>query len=332
MFWFDKSRKELVSYARNLSFTKRIEFTNSFQEIVKYTLGTDAPKLNFNKTDAKLIDGFEIPFVKALYRTVDNKAECLNELNTRLRKDKLRFDENNEIIVNERGACAYIMLIDTQEGYKIRKIQREGEPKGRLLREFNIIKSLNQVEEEIAKKYIVKVIEVSSNEYIMDYADDSLEQYIMRPQTHLSFDEMITWILRIVDCVYFLHSHEILHRDLHPGNWLFIDKELRVSDFGLACYFTDDRTGKGYKPSYGMPEYTANEQIESLENTSVKSDIYTVGKLINFIFTKSPNKNNHPLHVISEKCTRSNPEERYSSILEIKADIANFLSSHNVVA
>ena len=163
----------------------------------------------------------------------------------------------------------------------------------------------------------------------MEFATDSLDQYISRIGGTPNPDDSKKIILRIIDCVSFLHSNNVLHRDLHPGNWLFINGELKVSDFGLACYLSDDRSGKGYKPSYGVPAYTAPEQLDSLENTSEQSDIYTIGRLINFVFTKSPQKNNHFLHDISEKCTLSEQKQRYYSIAELKEAVLKIFNDMN---
>ena len=212
------------------------------------------------------------------------------------------------------------------DGLKISKRAKEEEPPFRILREFQIIRSLNQLQREANESYIIECEEDPNGGYIMEFATDSLDQYISRIGGTPNPDDSKKIILRMIDCVSFLHSNNVLHRDLHPGNWLFINGELKVSDFGLACYLSDDRSGKGYKPSYGVPAYTAPEQLDSLENTSEQSDIYTVGKLINFVLTKSPQKNSHFLHDISEKCARNDPTQRYSSIAELKFELLRILS------
>jgi serine/threonine protein kinase len=33
----------------------------------------------------------------------------------------------------------------------------------------------------------------------------------------------------------FLHFHKIIHRDLKPDNLLFLEGNLKISDFGLSC-------------------------------------------------------------------------------------------------
>ena len=325
MFWFDNSRKNLASFARNLSSEERGRVEEIFSELISREYGIKAPILRFNSSDAKVINDYEIVFVKSLYRASSNKIRCIREINRCMDKDGLLFSENDESIINARGACAYIKLVDDLDGLKISKRAKEEEPSLRILSELQIMRSLNQLQKEAGGSYIIECEEDSNGGYIMEFAADSLDQYISRIGGTPNPDDSKKLILRIIDCVNFLHSNNVLHRDLHPGNWLFINGELKVSDFGLACYLSDDRSGKGYKPSYGVPAYTAPEQLDSLENTSEQSDIYTVGKLINFVLMKSPQKNNHFLHDISEKCTRAQPEERYTTIMELKQAVVDRL-------
>ena len=329
MFWFDNSRKNLASFARSLSSEERGRVEEIFSELIGREYGIKAPILRFNSSDAKVIDDYEIIYVKALYRAASGKTHCIQEINRCMYKDGLLFSENDESVINARGACAYIKLLYDLDGLKISKRAKEGEPPFRILREFQIMRSLNQLQREANESYIIECEEDPNGGYIMEFATDSLDQYISRIGGTPNPNDSKKIILRIMDCVSFLHSNNVLHRDLHPGNWLFINGELKVSDFGLACYLSDDRSGKGYKPSYGVPAYTAPEQLDSLENTSEQSDIYTVGKLINFVLTKSPQKNSHFLHDISEKCTLNEPKQRYYSIAELKEAVLKIFNDMN---
>ena len=101
--------------------------------------------MRFNSSDAKVIDDYEIIFVKALYRASLDKIRCIKEINLCMHKDGLLFSENDESITNARGACAYIKLVYDLDGLKISKRAREDEPSFRILREFQIMRALNQL-------------------------------------------------------------------------------------------------------------------------------------------------------------------------------------------
>ena len=330
MFWFDNSRRNLVTYTQNLSVSERKAVELQFSEIVKNTLGLSAPILHFNRGDSSSINGYEVEFIKAIYRATSDKLHCIQSINRCMFLDGLVFNENDESIINQRGTCACIMLVETLDGPKIRKVPKETDPLARILREFQIMNSLNRIQEELNESYIIECEEDPRGGYIMEYATDSLYQYVLRIVGLPERDLAIKLTLRIIDCVNFLHINGVLHRDLHPGNWLFIMDKLKIADFGLACNITDDRSSKGYKPHYGVIDYTAKEQKESLENTSEQSDIYTVGRLINFVFTKSSQKNNHIFRNVTDRCTRSDPKQRYSSMAEVKAAVLRILSDMNL--
>ena len=330
MFWFDNSRKNLVVYVQELSFDERNEVQRQFSEITAKPFGSPPPILHFKKSDATVIKDHEIEFIRAIYRASSNKLTCVQSLNRCILVDGLKFCEENETIINERGTCAYISLIESLDGPKIRKIPKETDPSKRILQEIQIMIALNRIQKELDESYIIECAEDFDGGYIMECATDSLYQYILRINGSLERDLSINLALRIIDCVNFLHVNGVLHRDLHPGNWLFVKETLKIADFGLACNITDDRTGKGYKSHYGAMEYTAKEQKKSLENTTEQSDIYTVGRLLNFVFTKSSKNINHIFRAVAEKCIRSEPEQRYSSMLELKGDVLKILNDKGI--
>ena len=109
MFWFDNSRKNLVSYARSFNQKERDQVEKIFAEIIRNEHGTKAPVLRFNSSDARVIDGYEIVFVKALYRASLDKTCCIQEINHCLHKDGLIFSENDEdkFIISPITAFSY---------------------------------------------------------------------------------------------------------------------------------------------------------------------------------------------------------------------------------
>ncbi len=66
----------------------------------------------------------------------------------------------------------------------------------------------------------------------------------------------------------------LLHRDVKPGNILFANQEVKVSDFGLALPLEQTRKGSG--DIWGTPEYIAPEKLLGA-GEDVRSDIYSVG-------------------------------------------------------
>ena len=135
-----------------------------------------------------------------------------------------------------------------------------------------------------------------------------------------------TELLQILDSVEaglsHLHAHKTLHRDLSPGNVLFVDGVWVVSDFGLSIseevaitYRTSSNVGMG------TPDFRSPEQFVSLKSAMVRSDVYGFGKLIQYLTERkwprgAPSIGNNLRDVIA-KATREDPESRYGSVLEV---------------
>ncbi len=107
-----------------------------------------------------------------------------------------------------------------------------------------------------------------------------------------------------------LHHHQILHLDIKPGN-ILIDSDLRplLADFGLSCLC-------GERPAVygGTDGYLAPEQ-KSCGNVDKRSDIFSLGRLIRFMFTDL----RIPLlwKKIAERACQTDPRQRWSSIDQI---------------
>src|SRR5690606_5880277 len=81
---------------------------------------------------------------------------------------------------------------------------------------------------------------------------------------------------QIIDAVKYIHSQDIIHRDLTPRN-LFLDDDLnvKIGDFGLSKKSKEDKLLSTYD-SYGNIMYMAPEELDDYK-CSKKSDIYSLG-------------------------------------------------------
>ena len=111
-------------------------------------------------------------------------------------------------------------------------------------------------------------------------------------------------------------DNPIIHRDIKPSNVI-------ISESG-ETYLLDINVAKWYKPEeaedtklLGTLYYAAPEQFGyGYSASSAKSDIYALGILLNVMITGRIPKEEKaigPVWSIIEKCTRMEPEERYSA-------------------
>jgi len=63
----------------------------------------------------------------------------------------------------------------------------------------------------------------------------------------------------------------------------------------------------------GQLFYCAPEQLLGLKDSSKRSDVFSLGRIINFIMTKSPNKISHIFRTVSEKSTHESSEYRHEN-------------------
>ena len=89
---------------------------------------------------------------------------------------------------------------------------------------------------------------------------------------------------QIVSALYYLHVHNVVHRDIKSHNFL-VDKNLNVKlcDFGLAKH--KDDLNKGAMQFSGTPIYMAQELFLKKVYTSA-IDIFALGTLIYEIYAR----------------------------------------------
>lgn len=103
----------------------------------------------------------------------------------------------------------------------------------------------------------------------------------------LSIPEIVDYTKQICRALRYAHSHNIIHRDIKPGNVL-IEKTgiVRLSDFGIAKIFSGtDITMTG--SAVGTPEYMSPEQALG-KKLDVQTDIYSLGIVMYEMLTKRP--------------------------------------------
>ena len=82
---------------------------------------------------------------------------------------------------------------------------------------------------------------------VMEYFESDLKKLMTQsPRVELSENHVIQILYNILCCMKFLHSANILHRDLKPGNILIdTDCRVKVCDFGLSRSLPESCVGKG---------------------------------------------------------------------------------------
>jgi mitogen-activated protein kinase 7 len=106
---------------------------------------------------------------------------------------------------------------------------------------------------------------------------------IIRSQQPLTDAHYQSFIYQILVGLKYIHSANVLHRDLKPGNLLVnADCELKICDFGLARGFsTDPERNAGFLTEYVATRwYRAPEIMLSFQSYTKAIDIWSVGCIL----------------------------------------------------
>lgn len=184
--------------------------------------------------------------------------------------------------------------------------------RSRFKREFDITKSIQDIEG------IIKVYEYNADDcsYTMEFADTTLEKYCK--SRDLDDNVKIAYMQTILSIMERVHDRDIIHRDLSPSNIFLIHGRLKIADFGLgkdmdAIASHQTITTK----AVGQYSYCAPEQFMSLKRTDKKSDVYALGRVLNFIMTGNPDNVYHDFQFVAMKATSHDPERRYDDAGEM---------------
>lgn len=134
---------------------------------------------------------------------------------------------------------------------------------------------------------IVKVLEAfhanGTTYYSMEYIDGiSLDKKIAQsPQGHMPLTEAIETLKQISAAIAFMHSRNMLHLDVKPGNVMMRkDGTAVLIDFGLSKQYTSDgEPESSTKVGAGTPGYAPIEQASYHEGKGFPTmmDVYALG-------------------------------------------------------
>src|SRR6266571_1872087 len=199
---------------------------------------------------------------------------------------------------------------------------------------------------------IVPIYEVGEREgtcyFSMGFIEgDQLDEVVRRePMPVRRAAELIAKVARTV---HYAHEHNILHRDIKPGNILLDQKgEPHLTDFGLARLVETESTVTRTMEVLGTPSYMAPEQAMG-NNAAITAatDVYGLGAVFYQLLTGHPPfaggttyetikllldtdprqprlwnpKIDRDLSTICLKCLEKDPTRRYGSALALAEDL-----------
>ncbi len=166
--------------------------------------------------------------------------------------------------------------------------------------------------------------------FVMELADRSLKD--MMEAGDLDNAAKRQALFDILSGLEAIHDLGYKHRDLKPGNVLFITRSagacFAISDFGLGAPRdgeTSTLTATGVQG--GTEMYAAPELAKSFRRATIASDIYSFGAILHDFYVgkrRTPYAKQYgsgPIGAIIEKCTETVPRKRYQDIASLRSDL-----------
>jgi serine/threonine protein kinase len=200
--------------------------------------------------------------------------------------------------------------------------------------------------------YILRFVKLEPSKHrnyvVTEYVEGTVLAKRIGKGQRIPETEALRIMSRLCDAVDYLHSHEIVHYDLKPGNVILCaDGAIRLIDFGLAHARLKGRFAfSAPAPAMGTSDYVAPEQIRRRRGrTSV--DIYALGAMLYEMLTGHPPfEGDDPFTVASARqigdpkaprtlnpaispqveevvlrSLRRHPTDRYATVAALKADL-----------
>jgi eukaryotic-like serine/threonine-protein kinase len=157
---------------------------------------------------------------------------------------------------------------------------------------------------------------------VLEYFESISLQELVEQQGPLPWRQVCHLGRQAAEGLAHVHSHELVHRDLKPGNLLVShDGSLKIIDFGLA-YSPSDRMQRKLEKLYakqilGTADFISPEQSRRSSLVDGRSDQYSLGCILYVLLTGSV-----PFPVVSVKQKlAAHREQSPRSLLELVPDL-----------
>ena len=121
---------------------------------------------------------------------------------------------------------------------------------------------------------------------LMELADESLTHFLERSQQPLAYHIEVDLCHDIAQALAYIHSREIIHRDLSGNNVLLIAGKAKITDFGMSRLLDENRCKTSLTTCPGTLVYMPPEALRDPPAYTKKIDCFSFGVLQIQIMTR----------------------------------------------
>lgn len=176
----------------------------------------------------------------------------------------------------------------------------------------------------INNKHVAKYVKMDENEkgvYLLiefihgQSVQEKLNSHAEYFRKKANFEKLFVQLLTGIGA---LHEAHVAYLDLNPDNVMLtqVNNDVVIVDLGF-CFADSFSHTAGCTHKFAAPEL----QEGKIAEVDVSTDIYAVGRFMQYVKEISGVKISSHLQKIIDKCTRHNKNERYSEVQEVLYDI-----------
>jgi len=271
------------------------------------------------------------------------------------------IDNRYEIIslIGVGGMSNVYKAVDKQSGQEVavKFLKEEFFENEELVRRFkNESKAISLLNHECIIKVLDFNITDSEKYLVVEYIKGVTLKEFIENRGKLTWEETLVFANIILGALGHAHENGVIHRDLKPQNIMLTrEGELKIMDFGIARLSTANQRTVTDK-AIGSVHYISPEQVRG-QSTDNRSDIYSIGIMMYEMLTgKLPFQSETAVSValqqLSEeappistyadgvpkgmeqiimKAIAKEPEDRYQSAAEMRADLQGLKANPAIV-
>ncbi len=138
---------------------------------------------------------------------------------------------------------------------------------------------------------------------VLEYVDGPSAQALLESHGPLAVSDAVYLILDIARALEHLHSRNIIHRDIKPGNILItLSGVAKLADLGLAKRTDETSHLTAARQGFGTPFYMPYEQTLNAKKADGRSDIFALGATLYHLVTGTvPFPGSNHLEIVDKK-------------------------------